>query len=133
MSSFLLDTSAFLAFANREPGGDRVQAALRTSFISAVNASEVVGKLTGQGLALDDAEKYLVQFVKDVIPFDGRHAVLAAGLLTQTRALGLSLGDRACLALAKQLGLPVLTADQAWGKLDIGVGIEVIRPVPPSQ
>jgi ribonuclease VapC len=133
MSSYLLDTSAFLAFANREPGGDRVQAVLRTSFISAVNASEVIGKLTGQGFSLDEAEKYLVQFVKGVIPFDNQHAVLAASFLPATRALGLSLGDRACLALAKQLGLPVLTADQVWSKLDIGVSIEVIRPLTPQQ
>lgn len=133
MSRCLIDASAFLAFANREPGGERVQAVLRESFISAVNASEVVGKLTGQGFALDDAEKYLVQFVREVVPFDGRHAVLAAGLLPQTRALGLSLGDRACLALAKQTGLPVLTADQVWSKLDIGVNIEVIRPLLPTQ
>ncbi len=133
MSSFLLDASAFLAFAHREPGGERVQSVLRTSYISAVNASEAVTKLVRKGFSLDEAEKYLVQFVKDVIPFDTTHALLAAGFVPQTQALGLSLGDRACLAVAKQLGFPVLTADQAWGKLDLGISIEVIRPLPPRQ
>jgi ribonuclease VapC len=133
MSKVLLDSSAFLAFANREPGGDRVQSVLRSSLISAVNAAEVVGKLKGQGFTLDEAEKCLVQFVKEVIPFDTRHAVLAADLLADTRPLGLSLGDRACLAVAKGLGLPVLTADQAWGQLDVGVRVEVIRPLTPHQ
>lgn len=130
MSSVLLDASAFLAFANREPGGERVQSVLRSSVISAVNASEVVGKLAAQGFSLAEANKHLVQFVKEVVPFDGHQAILAAGLLPETRAHGLSFGDRACLAAAKQLGLPVLTADQVWGKLDIGVVIEVIRNTP---
>lgn len=133
MSSFLLDSSAFLAFANREPGGERVQGVLRSSFMSAVNAAEVVGKLNGQGFTLEEAEKYLWQFVREVIPFDSQHAVLAAGLLAETRPLGLSLGDRACLALARQMTLPVLTADQVWSKLDIGVTVELIRPVTPNQ
>ena len=133
VNSYLLDSSAFLAFANREPGGEQVQSVLRTSFISAVNAAEVVSRLVSQGFTPAEAEKHLVQFVKEVVPFDTRQAVWAAGLVTQTREFGMSFCDRACLALAKQLGIPVLTANADWAKLDIGVAIEVIRPAPSPQ
>lgn len=132
-NSYLLDSTAFLAFANREPGGERVQSVLRTSYVSAVSAAEVVCRLVSQGFTPAEAEKHLVQFVKEIVPFDTRQAVLAAGLVTQTRELGLAFCDRACLALARQLGVPVLTANVEWAKLDIGVVVEVIRPAPPPQ
>lgn len=61
------------------------------------------------------------------IPFGERHAQMAADLVPQTRAFGLSLGDRACLALGMELGLPVLTADRVWASIGLAVTIETIR------
>ena len=62
-----------------------------------------------------------------MVPFDAEQAYAADGLRTSTRERGLSLADRACLALALQLGAPVLTADRAWEGLVPGVGLEWIR------
>lgn len=44
-----------------------------------------------------------------------------------TRQLGLSLADRACLALARQLSLPVLTADHAWAEAALELEVKLIR------
>lgn len=62
-----------------------------------------------------------------IFPLDEPQAQEAARLRLLTRAAGLSLADRACLALAKSLSLPVLTADRAWAALQVGVVVEVIR------
>jgi PIN domain nuclease of toxin-antitoxin system len=61
------------------------------------------------------------------IAFDAQQSALVADLLLRTRHLGLSLGDRACLALASTLGAPALTADEAWTKLDLGVEVQLVR------
>lgn len=132
-NSYLLDSTAFLAFANREPGGERVQSVLRTSYISAVNAAEVIARLVSQGFSPADAENHLVQFVKEVVPFGTQQAVWAGNLASLMPEHGLSFCDRACLALAKQLGVTVLTANAEWARLDIGVTIEVIRPAASQQ
>jgi PIN domain nuclease of toxin-antitoxin system len=61
------------------------------------------------------------------IDFDRELAVGAAALLRPTSRFGLSLGDRACLALARLRDLPAVTADRAWAKLDLGIRVEVVR------
>ena len=64
----------------------------------------------------------------EVLPFTGEDALEVARLRGLTRAHGLSFGDRACLALARRLGLPALTAERAWAELDLGIPVEVLRP-----
>ena len=130
VSKVVLDASAFLAMANREPGAEKVRNVLKGSVMSTVNASEVLHKLTEKGMTIGDAEDYVRRFVTDVMEFTLTQASLAASFVPQTRPLGLSLGDRACLALGKLINAPVLTADQSWTKLNIGVQIESIRPNP---
>jgi PIN domain nuclease of toxin-antitoxin system len=61
------------------------------------------------------------------IDFDRELAIGAAALLPQTAPFGLSLGDRACLALARLRGLPAVTADRDWARLDLGITVEVMR------
>ena len=95
--------------------------------MSAVNAAEVIQKLAQKGMSLESAEDYLRRFVGEVKSYTLSQATLTASLAPRTLPLGLSLADRACLALAKHMNLPVLTADQIWSKLDIGVTVEVIR------
>jgi ribonuclease VapC len=130
MSKVVLDSSAVIAALNKEPGGDLVLSRLEGAIISAVNFTEVVSKLSRTGGDVSNILSDLHDLVPDIHSFDADQA-LAAGLLdSSTRELGLSLGDRACLSLAKILGLPVMTADQVWAKLDIGVPIEVIRGNP---
>lgn len=127
MSKFVLDTSAFLAVAHVEPGAEKVLPVLRESVISAVNFSEVLQKLIRKGMSLANAEEEVNRFVGGIVPFDEEQASISAGLESVTRPFGLSLGDRACLALGIRLRLPVLTADRDWAKLDIGVSVELIR------
>ena len=125
--SAVIDASALLAMLQDESGGDRVAGALPDSVISAVNVSEVVAKLCDKGVKPDQVRETLEMLALNVIDFDFSQAVEAGALRPKTRAFGLSLGDRACLALARREEARVLTADHAWADLDIGVEIEVIR------
>lgn len=122
-----LDSSAILALLFGEPGGDRVAPLVGEAVISAVNLSEVVAKLIESGYRDDEAERAVDGFLPSVMPFDAPLAIDTGVLRRGTRRHGLSLGDRACLALARREKARVLTADRAWADLDIGVEIEVIR------
>lgn len=123
----VLDSSAILAAVLQEEGASRVDDLIDDSVVLSINASEVVSKLLDKGL--DDREvaaRYRILRL-DVVPFDESLA-LAAGLLrTATRYKGLSLGDRACLALAIRDNATAVTADRSWAGLDVGCQIEVIR------
>jgi ribonuclease VapC len=127
VSSVVLDASALMAFLRQEPGWDRVAPVLGDSLISAVNLSEVIAKATDYGGTMVDVSHALTQLPVEVPPFTQEDAYLAASLRPVTRHLGLSLGDRACLALGLLEGLPVLTADQAWAEADVDVEIVTIR------
>ncbi len=124
----VLDASAILALINREPGHDRLTPELLSNAISStVNLAEVQSKLVSRGWSSDEAWEDTTSPVQEVAPFLQQHARIAGDLITQTRKLGLSLGDRACLALAMALDAPVYTADQTWKKLKLGIRIHVIR------
>jgi PIN domain nuclease of toxin-antitoxin system len=122
-----LDASALLAFVFMEPGHEQVEPQLRGAVISAVNWSEVLSRFARDGHPAADAAATLAPLAIRVVPFDEEAAQRAADLIPATRALGLSLGDRACLALAQAHGLPALTADHAWSRLQVGVDVRVIR------
>jgi len=126
MSSVVLDASALLALLQDEPGSDRVLAQLAGALISSVNLSEVVAKLAERGMPEGDIHRSL-SLGLEVIPFDEKLAWQAGLLRPQTRHAGLSLGDRACLALARSRSRPTLTADHAWVGLNVGVEVVVIR------
>lgn len=123
----VLDSSALLCVLNGEAGADRVAQALPSAVIGATNLAEVVTKLRECGLNAEEVEEVLGSLHLDVRPFTPAQAYATGHLRPATRALGLSLGDRACLALAAELGAPALTADQAWSSADVGVKVEVIR------
>jgi len=123
----VLDASALLALLNDEPGGEQVAAELPHVSISAVNLSEAVAKLAEHGMPEPAIHSALESLGLDVVDF-GRVLAYMGGLLRPpTKALGLSLGDRACIALGLHLGRPVITADHLWSQLDVGVDIQVIR------
>jgi PIN domain nuclease of toxin-antitoxin system len=127
VSKVVLDASALLALVNQEPGQAAVAELLPRSLVSAVNASELVAKLTDQGMPENEIQDVLVALNLTVVPFDEGQGLIAGYLRPVTKHLGLSLGDRACLALGLQTQCPVVTADKAWAKLEVGVGIQVIR------
>lgn len=122
----VLDASALLALLKGEPGAERVAEALeRGAYLSAVNLAEVLSKLADWGEDPAEAQARMAQVgllgaAVEVLPFTGEDALEVARLRALTRAHGLSFGDRACLALARRLGLPALTMDGAWAGLDLG-------------
>jgi PIN domain nuclease of toxin-antitoxin system len=124
---WVLDASALLAVMQAETGADKVEARIEQACISAVNLSEAVAKLAERGISEDFISTSLAGLELDVRPFDHEQAQSAGFLRVATRSLGLSLGDRACLALARQLNCTALTTDSVWAGLDIGVKVEVIR------
>lgn len=123
----VLDSSALLCVLNGEVGAERVAQALPSAVIGAANLAEVVTKLRERGLSVEEVEEVLGGLHLDVRPLTPAQAYATGHLRPATRALGLSLGDRACLALATELGAPALTADQAWGSVEVGVTVELIR------
>ena len=123
----VIDASALLAMLQDEPGGDRVVAALPDAAISAVNVSEVVAKLCDKGFQPDQARETLEMLAMNVVDFDQPQAVEAGLLRRTTRAFGLSLGDRACLALAARSDASAMTTDRAWAQIEIGISVDVIR------
>jgi len=129
----VLDASALLTYLLGEPGSERLTEALAASaVISAVNWAEVLSKMSDFGADAGEVSASLSRMgitaaALRIAPFDEQLAGQAARLRPVTRSLGLSLGDRACLALGHSLGLPVLTADRSRQSLRIGVKIRVIR------
>jgi PIN domain nuclease of toxin-antitoxin system len=128
MNKVVLDASALLAILNREPGADKLTPELlNTAVSSTVNLAEVHAKLVARGIDPDDAWEATMAPIRDSVDFTAEHARLAGTLITQTRSLGLSLGGRACLALALNLKAPVYTTDESWKSLKLGIRIQVIR------
>ena len=125
--SVVFDSSALLAIAFEEEGAEAAARRLGGGIMSAVNASEVIARLVDLGAGGEEARTSLLAFGLEIWPFDAALAVAAGLLRTTTRERGLSLGDRACLALAIREQAGVVTADRAWAALDLGVEVELIR------
>ena len=119
MASVVLDASAVLALIREEPGADKVAPYIGRAAISAVNLQEVVKELLLSGLDEETIRELLDELRLDVHAHDVEAAYAAAALHAQTRQFGRGLGDRSCLALAVQLGVPALTADREWKKVKV--------------
>jgi len=123
----VLDASALLAAMLGERGAEAVAARFADACISAVNLSEVVAKLSERGVPDEAIRESLSDLDLDVRDFDTTQAWRAGAMRQATRTKGLSLGDRACLALAGELDAVALTTDTAWAGLDLGIAIELAR------
>lgn len=123
----VLDASALLAFLFRERGHRAIQGVITDCCISSVNICEVLGRFSRDGHDPHAAFRKIVASPVEIVPFIGEHAVLAAALVPQTQSFGLSLGDRACLALSISRNCPALTANRAWSELDLPIDIIQIR------
>lgn len=122
MSKIVLDSSALLALIFNENGADIVRAVAQAGVMSTVNLAEVVTKLVDHGMSSDEAGELLSPMNIEYAPLSENQALICAGLRGATRSRGLSLGDRACLALARERGLKAMTADSAWmGLTDVEV------------
>ena len=122
-----LDASALLALLFREKGQEHVAAVIDHSCISAVNVSEVIGRFVRDGREATEALQLIGALPIEIVPFGMADATLTASLLPATRQLGLSLGDRACLALAISRRIGAITADHPWLELDLPIEIVCIR------
>ena len=128
---FVLDASALLAYLNGEPGAERVQQCIEQgqAIMSSINLAEVLSKCADQGMSSADQAALCAALPLEISAFDTALAMASAALRNSTRAQGLSLGDRCCLALAQSLSATALTADHAWSRLEQAeIAVEQIRP-----
>jgi ribonuclease VapC len=127
VASIVLDSSVILAHLGGEPGSERAKSHFGDALISAVNLSEVVAKLAERGVSLGLVRAALSRYGLQVAAFDEDLAERTGALRPKTKPFGLSLGDRACLALAERSALPVLTADRAWKDLNLSIEVQLLR------
>ena len=125
----MLDASAVLALLFEETGADVIRMRVRGALISTVNLAEVLAKLVDKGVPIVEAARAVDMLGMEAVPLSIKQAQLSGVLRASTRSAGLSVGDRACLALARDRGLPAVTAERRWPDLakDSGVDVEVIR------
>lgn len=126
----VLDASAYLAYTLDEPGATEVETAMvDEAIMSAVNLAEVLSKMADRmPRGARPPPLSALPGAVTIEPFTDMDALKVAELRFVTRRLGLSLGDRACIALGHRLRLPVLTADQVWAQLDpLTPGVPAIR------
>ena len=122
-----LDSSAILAVLFDEPGTDTVFPVLKGGLLSTVNLAESHSRLVSLGAYAPQSWNRILSLQCQVCPLTEDQARIAAELVSVTRPFGLSLGDRACLALAIEHNARVYTADRNWKNLSLGIEIEVIR------
>jgi ribonuclease VapC len=118
--SKVYDASALLAILNDEMGQEAVIAHLASTeegLISAANWAEVASKLADRGESPEKIEIGLAAFGLEVVPLDAKLALAVGALRPVTRSIGLSLGDRCCIALAAVRGAEIITGERIWAQL----------------
>lgn len=123
----VIDSSVVIGVLRQELPASQWQGRVGGAALSAVNLAEVITHGIRGGMRADEISADIAGLEIKIYPFDEAAATAAGILVTSTQRFGLSLGDRACLALAHRLRAHVLTADRVWAKLDVGVPIEVVR------
>ena len=128
----VLDASAVIAFLQGEPGHELVQHALQSEpcVVTAANQAEIIAKSLDRGVTAQNIQTILAELAYAVIDIKAEDGVQAGLMRDRTRKLGLSLGDRLCLAVAQRLKAPVLTADRPWLSMakPLGLDIRCVRP-----
>ena len=128
MNEVVLDASAILAIVFQERGAEKLTVEImKDAVISTVNLAEVQSKLVKKGYDPEEAWEDATSLVSAAVRFTSEQAKIAGSLIALTEKVGLSLGDRSCLALAIALKAPAYTTEQAWRELNVGVPIHVIR------
>ena len=128
MNKVVLDGSALLALIKNESGAKVIEELLGSIIMSSVNVTEVAGILLDSDMSVEEAQEAIEPFIDSIISFDLEHSMACASLKKITKHLGLSLGDRACIALGIKLRLPIYTADKIWQELKLeNAEIRLIR------
>ena len=126
MPSCVIDTSAVFIDLQNERGASEARKWLRNAAVSSVNLHEIAAKMVEKGASRDQARTVIEKLRLTVHPLSAEEAIEGGFLRIATKAQGLGLGDRACLALAKRLDLPAVTGDRAWAEMADELGIEVV-------
>ena len=124
---YCLDASALLCVLLEEPGADYVTDRLTAALVSATSYAEVIAKLVDRGAPAEEIAAILADLDIEIVPVDRQQAELAGLIRATTREAGLSVGERACLALALTRRAVAVTTDPGWCQLDCDIGIEVAR------
>jgi PIN domain nuclease of toxin-antitoxin system len=127
MIEVVLDASAILALLNKETGSEEVLKFIGKAAMSTVNLSEVIAKLADAGIPKEDIRQIISHLNLEVIDFNQEQALKSGILRPITKSIGLSFGDRACLALGIILNQPVLTTDRLWVSINVGVEVRLLR------
>ncbi len=128
MNKVILDSSALIALIKNETGADIVEKLLGGIVMSALNVSEAAGILVDLGMPEEECRSSIEPYIDVIVPIDTEQSFEMAFLKKYTKHKGLSIGDRACIALGIKMALPIYTADKIWAKLDIeGADIILIR------
>lgn len=123
----VLDTSAVLALFNKEGGSETISALARQSAVSTVILAEVASKMSEWNTPSSEIDRWIGALEIEIVSFDHEQAMEVGALREFTHQRGLSLGDRACLVLARRLKVPAYTSDKAWSDIDIGVAVVQFR------
>jgi ribonuclease VapC len=129
LSAVVFDSSVILAAILGEPGGDDVFDRIEEAMVSSVNVAEVYTYAAVNAFPAEAIDTFFADTGIEVAPFSHDQAVMAGRFAVVTRKAGLSLGDRACLALAARRGAEVLTADRPWAAVadELGVSVTLLR------
>jgi PIN domain nuclease of toxin-antitoxin system len=128
MSKIVFDASTLIALFAKETGYEFIKKQMKDAIISSVNIAEVYKYcIETQNLSEDEAKKLVKLSDIKIIEFTSDQALISASLITKTKQYGLSLGDRACIALGISGEYDIITCDQIWQKLDVDVKIMMAR------
>lgn len=128
MNKVVLDSSALIALIKNETGADVVEPLLGKIVMSTLNVAEVAGILLDLGMSHEECKNNIEPYIDVLVPLDVQQSFDIASLKKKAKHKGLSLGDRACIALGIKMVLPIYTADKVWADLDLeGPEIILIR------
>jgi ribonuclease VapC len=124
---YCLDASALLCVLLEEPGADYITERLTAALVSATSYAEVIAKLVDRGAPAEDVVTIMADLDIEIVPVDRKQAELSGWIHAATREAGLSIGDRACLALALTRRAVAVTMDPRWRHIDCDIEIEIAR------
>lgn len=128
MSKVVFDASALIVLFAKEKGYELIKTHLKDAIISSINIAEVYKYcIEVQNLTKDEANSLIKLADIKIVDFSQEQALITAELVHKTKQYGLSLGDRACIALAMLKNHPVLTCDKIWQKVDVGLEFIMAR------